>query len=57
MRTQTSHIPAGKLPMETLGRLLSDSPATDPRVALGPAVGEDAALIDFGDRYLVLATR
>ena len=25
----------------------------DPRVVLGPRPGEDAALIDFGDRYLV----
>jgi len=49
-------IGAGKLPMETLARLLADSPVSDPRVALGPAVGEDAALIDFGDRYLVAKT-
>jgi len=28
----------------------------DPRVVLGPAAGEDAALIDFGDRYLVAKT-
>ena len=54
-QTQTG-IGAGKLPMETLARLLADSPVSDPRVALGPAVGEDAALIDFGDRYLVAKT-
>ena len=47
---------AGKLPMETLGRMLSAAPVSDPRVALGPAVGEDAALVDFGDRYLVAKT-
>ena len=29
---------------------------TDPRVALGPRPGEDAAMIDFGDRYLVAKT-
>ena len=29
---------------------------SDPRVALGPKPGEDAALIDFGDRYLVAKT-
>ena len=28
----------------------------DPRVALGPRPGEDAALIDFGDKYLVAKT-
>ena len=54
-QTQTG-IGAGKLPMDTLARLLADSPVSDPRVALGPAVGEDAALIDFGDRYLVAKT-
>jgi hydrogenase expression/formation protein HypE len=47
---------AGKLPPELLGRLLKDVPANDPRVALGPKVGEDAALIDFGDRYLAAKT-
>ena len=25
----------------------------DPRVIVGPAVGEDAAIIDMGDRYLI----
>ena len=29
---------------------------TDPRVVLGPSLGEDAALIDLGDRYLVAKT-
>jgi hydrogenase maturation factor len=47
---------AGKLPPELLERLLKDVPADDPRVALGPRVGEDAALIDFGDRYLAAKT-
>jgi hydrogenase expression/formation protein HypE len=47
---------AGKLPPDLLGRLLKDVPANDPRVALGPKVGEDAALIDFGDRYLAAKT-
>ena len=46
----------GKLPIQTLSGLLAETPASDPRVALGPAVGEDAALIDFGDRYLVAKT-
>ncbi len=46
----------GKLPLEMLGRLLGRIDITDPRVALGPMPGEDAALIDFGDRYLVAKT-
>ncbi len=47
---------AGKLPMELLSRLLSDIDVRDPRVALGARAGEDAALIDMGDRYLVAKT-
>ena len=46
----------GKLPLEVLTDLLSDVDVSDPRVALGPQPGEDAALIDFGDRYLVAKT-
>ena len=47
---------AGKLPMELLSRLLSDIDVRDPRVVLGARAGEDAALIDMGDRYLVAKT-
>jgi hydrogenase maturation factor len=43
----------GKLPPELLQRLLRSFPATDPRVIMGPAVGEDAAVIDMGERYLI----
>ena len=44
---------AGKLPLELLSELLEGVKADDPRVVLGPRPGEDAALIDMGDRYLV----
>ena len=47
---------AGKLPMELLSRLLSEIDVRDPRVVLGARAGEDAALIDMGDRYLVTKT-
>jgi hydrogenase maturation factor len=43
----------GKLPTELLARLLSRVVRRDPRVLLGPTLGEDAALIDLGDRVLV----
>jgi hydrogenase maturation factor len=43
----------GKLPPDLLQRLLTSYPRTDPRVIVGPAVGEDAAIIDMGDRYLI----
>lgn len=44
--------PVGKLPAGSLGRLLERLPG-HPRLAVGPHVGEDAAVIDMGDRYLV----
>ncbi len=51
-----SGFPVGKLPAEFLGALLSRLPKTDPRVVVGPRVGEDAAVIDFGNTYLVAKT-
>ena len=47
---------AGKLSHRLLADLLGEIESTDPRVALGPKIGEDAALIDMGDRYLVAKT-
>ena len=44
---------AGKLPLEMLAELLGRIERIDPRVVLGASPGEDAALIDMGDRYLV----
>ena len=49
-------LPAGKLPHSLLGELLAGLPHDDPRLLLGPTVGEDAAVIDFApgsDRLLV----
>lgn len=42
--------------MGLLSELLGKIDVTDPRVFLGAKLGEDAALIDFGDRYLVAKT-
>ena len=47
---------AGKLPLKQLSRILSNISNSDPRVSLGPAPGEDAALIDMGEKYLVAKT-
>ena len=47
-------LPAGKLPPDLLARLLAKVQRDDPRVLVGPGVGEDAALIDFGDKLLVV---
>lgn len=46
----------GKLPAARLEALLGRLASSDPRVLVGPRLGEDAAVIDAGDRYLVAAT-
>ena len=46
-------LPVGKLRADFLERLLGKHVREDPRVVVGPQVGEDAAVIDMGDRYLV----
>jgi hydrogenase maturation factor len=43
----------GKFPRPLLERLLARNAIKDPRVVLGPKVGEDAAVINMGDRLLV----
>ena len=46
----------GKIPTSLLAQLLHELPTTDAQLILGPAVGEDAAVIDFAahhDRLLV----
>jgi hydrogenase expression/formation protein HypE len=49
-------IPIGKLPPNHLARLLAEHVRPDPRVIVGAQVGEDAAVIDMGDRYLIAKT-
>ena len=46
----------GKLPHALLAKLLAGLAADDPRVVVGPRVGEDAAAIAFGDRLLLAKT-
>jgi hydrogenase expression/formation protein HypE len=48
-------LPLGKLPPDLLAQLLPTLP-TGPRVILGPRPGEDAAILDMPDRYLVAKT-
>ncbi|HXF63037.1 MAG TPA: AIR synthase-related protein [Caldilineaceae bacterium] len=43
----SAQLPPGKLPASLLGELLRELPIQDPSLLLGPAVGEDAAVIDF----------
>ncbi len=46
-------LPPGKLPGALLAELLDQAPLTDPRVLIGPRVGEDAAVIDMGTHLLI----
>src|SRR5512140_2892939 len=50
--------PPGKLPNAVLQQLLARiTPSVpDPRVLVGPRIGEDAAVLDFGDSCLVITT-
>jgi hydrogenase expression/formation protein HypE len=58
METKPSlRFPVGKLPIKTLERLLKRNKIKDPRVIVGPGIGEDAAVIDTGGpRYLIAKT-
>jgi hydrogenase maturation factor len=50
-------LPLGKLNFDILENLLKKYPGVlDERLVVGPKVGEDAAIIDFPDRYLVAKT-
>jgi hydrogenase expression/formation protein HypE len=51
-------LPLGKLPSELLAGLLAQNAKarSNPRVVVGPGVGLDCAVLDFGDRYLVVKT-
>ena len=44
--------PVGKLPPDVLDTLLKNT-SSHPRLVVGPQVGEDAAVIDMGERFLV----
>ena len=49
-------LPVGKLPPELLARFLHSLESTDTSLIIGPRVGEDAAVIDIGNQYLVAKT-
>ncbi len=49
-------LPAGKLNSEHLAELLTKYAPSDPRLIVGPGIGEDAAVIDCKDTFLVLKT-
>ena len=43
----------GKFPVGLLEKMLAKNSIYDPRVVVGPRVGEDTAVLDIGDRLLV----
>ena len=51
-----NYFPVGKLDYRLLEKLLNLNPIKDPRIIVGPRIGEDAAVIDFGKNYLVAKT-
>lgn len=56
MAASRTLLPAGKLPLSLLDRLLTRFASKDPRIVVGPRAGEDAAVFDMGDRFLVAKT-
>ena len=46
----------GKFPSSLLEKMLAKNSISDPRVVLGPMVGEDAAVLDMGESLLVAAS-
>jgi hydrogenase expression/formation protein HypE len=52
----TMPLPLGKLRPTLLREVLARHATPDARVVVGPRVGEDAAVLDMGDRYLVATT-
>ena len=53
--SRPTRLRTGKLESERLERLLSALPQGDHSVVIGPRVGEDAAVIEVGDRCIVSA--
>ncbi len=49
-------LPLGKLPMPLLRQFLRELPRDNPDVVVGPGIGEDAAVIRFGEVTLVFKT-
>jgi hydrogenase expression/formation protein HypE len=59
LRPKTKNLKTGKLDINILKRFLERNTILDPRVAVGPKIGEDAAAIDLGegtDRYWVVTS-
>lgn len=51
-----AELPVGKIHMDVLERLLASYTRSNGRVVVGSGIGEDAAVIDMGDHYLIAKT-
>ena len=49
-------LPIGKLQIEHLDRMLQKYQVPGDRVIVGAGIGKDAAVIDWGEKYLVAKT-
>jgi len=49
-------LPSGKLGIHVLSELLDRYVSSDPRVVVGPRIGEDTAAIDMGEKVIVVTT-
>lgn len=47
-------LPVGKLPADLLAKIIDRAPTAGSRVLLGPGIGLDCAVLEFGDACLVL---
>jgi len=60
MRDNQNKFPIGKLKhkflLKMLKKFVSNTHLEDDRVVMGSKIGEDAAVIDMGDKYLVVKT-
>ena len=59
MKQKTKNLKTGKLDIDVLKRFLERNTILDPRVVVGPKIGEDAAAIDLGagtDHYWVVTS-
>ncbi|NIM05497.1 MAG: hydrogenase expression/formation protein [Armatimonadetes bacterium] len=55
-RTDRDRLKIGKIPHSLLEKVLAKNHVTDPRVILGPRLGEDAAAVALGDRLVIAST-
>lgn len=55
MKPHATALPLGKLPPDLLAAVLAPLAPRDHQVCVGPRIGEDAAVLDLGDRLLVAA--